>query len=66
MSSVLSRVGSRRVILVVCGAVLTLCVAGWVAGGPAATRIVPHLGLFGAAFVAYLGALAASRGLSTC
>jgi hypothetical protein len=51
-------------VLVLCGLVLTACVAGWVSGGPAAARIVPHLGLFGAAFAAYVGAIAVSRGLS--
>jgi hypothetical protein len=43
--------------------VITLCVLGWVAGDPPATRIGTHLVLFGAAFAAYVGALAASPGL---
>jgi hypothetical protein len=44
--------------------VITLCVLGWVAGDPPATRITTHLALFGAAFAAYVVALAASPGLS--
>jgi len=64
VSALLSKPGSRRAVLLACGVVLTLCVAGWVAGGPPAKRIAPHLGLFGLAFAAYVGALAASPGLS--
>ncbi len=50
--------------LVAAGLVLTACVAAWALGPPPPTRIGPHLALFGAAFAAYLAALAASRGLS--
>jgi hypothetical protein len=64
MSGLLSRAGSRRVVLVVCGAVLSLSVAGWVSGGPPASRIATHFVLFGSAFAAYVGALAAAPGLS--
>jgi hypothetical protein len=44
--------------------VITISVLGWVTGEPPATRIATHLALFGAAFAAYVGALAASPGLS--
>ena len=64
MPAMLSTPGSRRAVLIVCGVVLTLCVAGWVSAGPPASRIAPHLGLFGVAFAAYVGALAVSGGLS--
>jgi hypothetical protein len=63
-TSGLTKAGSRPAVLVVCGAIISLCVAGWASGGPPTAHIAPHLGLFGAAFAAYLGALAASRGLS--
>jgi hypothetical protein len=50
--------------LVSAGLVLTACVLAWAFGPPPPTRIGPHLALFGAAFAAYVVALAASRGLS--
>jgi len=50
--------------LVVAGLVLTGCVIAWAFGPLPPKRIGPHLGLFGAAFAAYLVALVASRGLS--
>ena len=57
--------GARRgAILIGCGTVLTLCVAGWASGGALGTRAIVHVAMSGAAFVAYLGALATSRGLS--
>ncbi len=55
---------ARRVVLVASGALISLCVAGWALGGHPGTRVAAHLGLYGAAFAAYLVALAASRGLS--
>jgi hypothetical protein len=54
----------RRAWLLVAGLVLTGCVLAWALGPSPTTRIAPHLALFGAAFAAYLAALAASRGLS--
>ena len=48
----------------VAGLVLTGCVIAWAFGPLPPKRIGPHLGLFGAAFAAYLVALVASRGLS--
>jgi hypothetical protein len=39
-------------------------VGAWAAGGDHTLRIGAHLGLYGAAFAAYLGALRAARGLS--
>jgi len=50
--------------LVAAGLVLTACVLAWASGPLPPKRIGPHLGLFGAAFAAYLVALVASRGLS--
>ena len=50
--------------LVAAGLVLTACVIAWAFGPLPPKRIGPHLALFGAAFAAYLVALAASRGLS--
>jgi hypothetical protein len=44
--------------------VITLSVLGWVGGDPPTSRITTHLALFGAAFAAYVGALAVSPGLS--
>ena len=55
---------ARRAVLVACGVVLTVCVADWATGDPPPFRVGAHLVLYGLAFVAYLGALAASRGLS--
>jgi hypothetical protein len=55
---------ARRIVLPVCGVVLTLCVADWATGAPPPFRVGAHLALYGVAFVAYLGALVASRGLS--
>jgi len=54
----------RATVLVASGALISLCVVGWALGGPIGTGVAAHLGLYGAAFVAYLAALAASRGLS--
>jgi hypothetical protein len=54
----------RGAVVAACGVVLTLCVAGWLAGFSPPNRIGPHLALYGVAFVAYLAALAASPGLS--
>jgi hypothetical protein len=54
----------RPALLTLAGLMLTCCVAAWATGPPPPTRIGSHLGLFGLAFVAYLVALAASRGLS--
>ena len=55
---------ARRIVLAACGVVLTLCVADWATGEAPPFRVGAHLVLYGLAFVAYLGALAASRGLS--
>jgi hypothetical protein len=55
---------SALVWLVLSALVLSACVLAWASGPPPTTRIGPHLALFGAAFAAYLAALAASRGLS--
>jgi hypothetical protein len=63
-TSALAKTGLRPMVLVVCGAIISLSVVGWASGGPPTGRIAPHLGLFAAAFMAYVGALAASRGLS--
>ncbi len=52
------------VVVAVCGVILTLCVADWATGDLPTRRVGAHLVLYGVAFVAYLGALAASRGLS--
>ena len=53
----------RLVTLGAAGLVLTACVFAWAWGPPPPTRIGSHLGLFGAAFAAYLAALGVSRGL---
>ncbi len=60
----LLRARKDRPWLVAAGFVLTGCVVAWALGPPPPTRIGPHLALFGAAFAAYLAALAAARGLS--
>jgi alpha-1,6-mannosyltransferase len=49
--------------LVAAGAVLSACVLAWSLRGDQTTRIGSHLALYGAAFAAYLVALAAARGL---
>lgn len=54
----------RAAALLGAGAVLSACVLSWVLSAPPPSRIGPHLLSFGLAFVAYLAALAASRGLS--
>lgn len=46
------------------GAVLSACVAAWSLQGDQTGRVGSHLALYGAAFAAYLIALAAARGLS--
>jgi alpha-1,6-mannosyltransferase len=50
--------------LLASGATLTACVAAWAGGGERTGRIDSHLALYGLAFVAYLVALRAARGLS--
>ncbi|PYQ25543.1 MAG: hypothetical protein DMF81_01985 [Acidobacteria bacterium] len=50
--------------LVVCGGVITACVAAWAVEGDQTRRVGTHLMLFGVAFGAYLGALHIARGLS--
>lgn len=53
----------RAALVALCGLILSVCVCAWLARGDA-TRTVPcHLATFGAAFVAYLVALGAARGL---
>jgi hypothetical protein len=54
----------RLAVLSTSGVVITLCVAEWARGDIPPLRVGTHLGLYGAAFVAYLAALAASPGLS--
>src|SRR5262245_35935287 len=54
----------RGSVLIACGAVLTGCVAVWTAQGDQTRRVGSHLVVFGLAFVAYLAALVAARGLS--
>jgi hypothetical protein len=54
----------RGGVLAVCGVVLSLCVADWATGDAPPFRVGAHLALYGTAFVAYLVALVASRGLS--
>ena len=54
----------RGGVLAVCGVVLSLCVASWATGDAPPFRVGAHLALYGTAFVAYLVALVASRGLS--
>ncbi len=60
--------GSRDVAdrggLIAAGAILSGCVAAWSAQGDQTGRIGAHLALYGAAFAAYLVALASARGLS--
>ena len=51
-------------VLVACGALISLCVGAWAIGPPPATRIAVHMGLWGTAFAAYLAALAAAPGMS--
>ena len=50
--------------LVVCGAVLSACVAAWAAHGDHTAAIRAHLALYALAFAAYLCALRSARGLS--
>lgn len=45
------------------GTVLSACVATWSVQGDQTGRVGSHLALYGAAFVAYLSALSAARGL---
>ena len=54
----------RGGVLAACGVVLSLCVANWATGDAPPFRVGVHLALYGTAFVAYLAALVASRGLS--
>jgi len=54
----------QAVVLAACGVVLTACVASFVNEGPPFHRVVPHLGVFLLAFLAYVAALAFSAGLS--
>lgn len=56
---------ARPLVVLVCGAILTGCVAAWVVSGEQTTRVASHLGVFGLAFAAYLAALAAAPGLKT-
>jgi len=51
--------------LALAGAVLTTCVVLWAIRGSQTGRIGSHLALYGAAFLAYLVALVAARGLSS-
>ncbi len=55
---------ANPVVLGACGLVLTGCVLSWLWSAPPPSRIAWHLASFGLAFVAYLIALAASRGVS--
>lgn len=50
--------------LLACGAVITACVAVWAAVGDFTRLVHAHLGLYAAAFAAYLLALRAARGLA--
>ncbi|HVR71393.1 MAG TPA: hypothetical protein VMT87_11175 [Vicinamibacteria bacterium] len=54
---------AARPALAACGAVLTACVAAWVALGDVTSRVHLHLALYGVAFAAYVVALRAARGL---
>jgi alpha-1,6-mannosyltransferase len=53
-----------RPALVVCGAVLSACVAAWAALGDLTASIPAHLALYSLAFAAYVVALRQARGLS--
>jgi len=55
---------AQAIVLVGCGGVITACVASFVKEGPPFARVVPHLGVFALAFLAYVAALAFSSGLS--
>jgi glycosyl transferase family 87 len=50
--------------LIVCGAVLSACVAAWATLGDLTPSIHAHLALYAIAFAAYLAALHTARGLS--
>jgi alpha-1,6-mannosyltransferase len=54
----------RALVLVLCGGVLSGCVLAWLTEGDPTRRIAHHLAVYGLAFAAYLGGLAAARGLS--
>ena len=56
--------GTRSAALAGCGVLLSACVAFWAHEGDQTARIARFLALFGLAFVAYLVALMAARGLS--
>jgi hypothetical protein len=56
--------GSRSAALAGCGALLSACVAFWAHRGDQTVRIAPFLAVYGLAFLAYLVALMAARGLS--
>lgn len=56
---------SRRAVLVLSAAVLTLGAAHWAARGEATRDVSEHLVAYAACFAAYLVALRASRGLSS-
>jgi hypothetical protein len=54
----------RTAVLVLCGALLSGCVVAWLKEGDPTRRIAFHLAVYGLAFAAYLGGLAAAAGLS--
>ena len=51
--------------LVICGGVLSACVAAWAALGELTAAVPLHLALYALAFAAYVAALRSARGLST-
>jgi alpha-1,6-mannosyltransferase len=57
----LTRAGT--LVLIGAGLALSACAAFWASAGDLTGRVAPHLGVYGAAFVAYLLALHFSRGL---
>jgi len=59
-----TRPAGLAAVLVSSGAVLSVCVICWSLQGDQTSRVAGHLLLYGAAFTAYLAALAASQGIS--
>jgi hypothetical protein len=54
----------RGWLLVLCGGLLSLCVADWSFTGGQTGRVASHVGLYLVAFAAYVGGLWSARGLS--
>jgi hypothetical protein len=52
------------ILLLAAGAALSGCAAFWARAGDLTTRVPAHLAVYGIAFVAYIAALLASRGLA--